>query len=218
VFTCTYFLIDILSVNLINPVISGLQKYNIFHKKKEYWTEFIHVNLNCLIFIPCFVIKKSRNIMDNDSSLLLRAIQIAIEGIEKGGGPFGAVIAKDGKILSEAVNRVVLNSDPTAHAEVSAIREAAAVLKSHDLKDCTLYCSCEPCPMCLGAIYWSGITKVVYSCDRIDAAAAGFSDKDIYDEIMIEPDERRIRFVKLDITGGEEVFRKWENHDGKIPY
>lgn len=216
-FTCSYFLIDILSFNLINPVISGLQKYNIFHKKKEYCTEFIYVNLNCLIFIPCFV-RKIFIMMDKERSLLLRAIRLAVDGIGKGGGPFGAVIARDGKVLSEAINRVVLNSDPTAHAEVSAIREAAAVLKSHDLKGCTIYCSCEPCPMCLGAIYWAGISRVVYSCDRKDAAGAGFSDKDIYDEIMLKTEERKIRFVRLDSTGGEEVFRRWESYDEKIPY
>ncbi|HBH83351.1 MAG TPA: tRNA-specific adenosine deaminase [Bacteroidales bacterium] len=156
--------------------------------------------------------------MDYDRSMLLRAIKIAADGISNGTGPFGAIIAKEGEILSEAVNRVVINSDPTAHAEVIAIREASSILKSHDLRDCTLYCSCEPCPMCLGAIYWAGITKVVYSCDRYDAAAAGFSDMDIYDEILLEPENRNIKFVRLDNTGGEEVFRKWKSHDGKIPY
>jgi guanine deaminase len=156
--------------------------------------------------------------MEDDRSFLSRAIQIAGAGIAEGGGPFGAVIAMDGKILSEAVNRVVLNSDPTAHAEVVAIREAATLLGNHDLKDCTLYCSCEPCPMCLGAIYWAGITKVVYACDRNDAAAAGFSDRDIYNEINLEPSSRRIRFEKLDLPEGKEVFRKWDQHEKKIPY
>ena len=156
--------------------------------------------------------------MDNDRSLLLRAVQIAGEGISSGGGPFGAVLAKGGKVISEAVNRVVLNSDPTAHAEVIAIREAALALKTHDLSDCTLYCSCEPCPMCLGAIYWAGISKVIYSTDRNHAAEAGFSDRDIYDEISLLPGERKIKFVKLDNTGGEDVFRKWENHGNKVRY
>jgi len=156
--------------------------------------------------------------MNNDRALLLRAVQIAEEGISRGGGPFGAVIAREGKIIAEAVNRVVLNSDPTAHAEVIAIREAASVLKSHNLSDCTLYCSCEPCPMCFGAIYWSGIKKVVYSSDRNQAADAGFSDRDIYDEILLTPDKRKIRFVKLENTGGENVFRKWENYDNKVRY
>jgi len=116
------------------------------------------------------------------------------------------------------VNRVVQNSDPTAHAEVTAIREAASKLKSHDLKDCILYCSCEPCPMCLGAIYWAGIRKVVYACDRNDAANAGFSDRDIYDEIIKKPPDRQIRFLRLENTGGNEVFKKWERYDNRISY
>jgi len=156
--------------------------------------------------------------MEDDRSLLLRAIHIAESGIINGGGPFGAVITRDGKILAEAGNRVVLSSDPTAHAEVVAIREAASLLKSHDLKNCTLYCSCEPCPMCLGAIYWAGITKVVYACNRLDAENAGFSDRYIYDEISLDPSERHIRFVRIDNIGGEVVFKKWAELDSRILY
>ena len=111
--------------------------------------------------------------MENDKIFLRKAIELASEGIYSGGGPFGAIIVKDGKIISGAYNRVVLNNDPTAHAEILAIREASSALKNHDLNECTLYTSCEPCPMCLGAIYWSGIKKVVYSCDRSDAESAG---------------------------------------------
>ena len=103
--------------------------------------------------------------MNDDRLLLLKAIKIAEEGIAKGCGPFGAIVVKDGTILAEAVNRVTLDSDPTAHAEVVVIREAAKVFKSHNLSDCTLYCSYKPCPMCLGAIYWAGISRVVYACD-----------------------------------------------------
>src|SRR5450759_1011222 len=125
--------------------------------------------------------------MENDKLFLLRAINIAAAGIKNGGGPFGAVITKEGKIISEAINNVVLTNDPTAHAEILAIRKAASVLKSHDLNKCTLYTSCEPCPMCLGAIYWAGIKKVVYACDRIDAERAGFSDNFIYEEISLDP-------------------------------
>ena len=115
--------------------------------------------------------------METDKLFLLRAIEIAGKGIDKGGGPFGAVISNDGIIIAEAYNSVVLNNDPTAHAEILAIRKASATLKSHNLGECTLYSSCEPCPMCLGAIYWAGIKKVVYACDRVDAESAGFSDK-----------------------------------------
>ena len=156
--------------------------------------------------------------MNDDRLLLHKAIKLAEEGIAQGCGPFGAIAAKNGTILAEAVNRVTLDSDPTAHAEVVAIRKAAKELKSHNLSDCTLYCSCEPCPMCLGAIYWAGISRVVYACDRSDAAKAGFSDKDIYDEIILNPEQRSIVFKHITDSGGEAVFRKWENYESKIPY
>jgi guanine deaminase len=156
--------------------------------------------------------------MGNDKLFLLRAIQIASAGIENGGGPFGAVIVKDDKIIAEAYNRVVLNNDPTAHAEILAIRQSSEILKSHELNECTLYTSCEPCPMCLGAIYWSGISKVIYACDRTDAEKAGFSDKLIYEEIMLDPTKRKISFSRLTDCGGKEVFRKWDELESKIRY
>ncbi|MCX6255162.1 MAG: nucleoside deaminase [Bacteroidia bacterium] len=154
----------------------------------------------------------------NDKLFLLRAIEIARNGIQNGGGPFGAVVSKGDKIISEAYNKVVLVNDPTAHAEILAIRQAAAIFISHDLGDCTLYSSCEPCPMCLGAIYWAGIKKVVYACDRNDAAGAGFNDNLIYEEIMLDPADRKIKFLRLTVTGGKEVFRKWDELENKIPY
>ena len=156
--------------------------------------------------------------MNNDKTLALRAIEIAKEGIANGSGPFGAIIAKNETILAEAVNRVTLDHDPTAHAEIVAIRKAAKVLKSHDLQGCTLYSSCEPCPMCLGAIYWAGISRVIYVSDRHDAAQAGFSDKDIYDEIMLDNEHRRIEFKHITGLNGNEVFLTWEEYESKIPY
>lgn len=156
--------------------------------------------------------------MENDKIFLRKAIEIASDGISTGCGPFGAVIVKDGKIISEANNRVVLNNDPTAHAEILAIREASSVLKTHELNECTLYSSCEPCPMCLGAIYWSGIKKVLYSCDRTDAEDAGFSDKLIYNEIELDPAKRKISFIRISDLGGEEVFRIWNDLENKIAY
>lgn len=156
--------------------------------------------------------------MDNDRLFLQRAVEIAGDGIQDGGGPFGAVVSKEDKIISEAYNRVVLTNDPTAHAEILAIRLAASILKSHDLCNCTLYSSCEPCPMCLGAIYWAGIKKVVYACDRTDAESAGFSDKLIYEEIMLDSSNRKVTFLRLSDTGAKEVFRKWEEWENKIPY
>ena len=156
--------------------------------------------------------------MGNDKKYLLRSIEIAKESIVNGGGPFGAVIVKGDKIISEASNRVVLNNDPTAHAEILAIRQASTQLQTFELNDCTLYSSCEPCPMCLGAIYWSGIRKIVYSSDRSDAERAGFDDKFIYKEIMLEPSERGITFIRSSDPGGEDVFRMWNEKNDKIVY
>jgi tRNA(Arg) A34 adenosine deaminase TadA len=156
--------------------------------------------------------------MSDDRKLLRKAIKIAASGIKEGGGPFGAVISKNGKIIAESNNRVVLNNDPTAHAEVLAIREAAGVLKTHDLNGCVLYSSCEPCPMCLGAVYWAGIKRVVYACVRHDAAATGFSDELIYNEISLDPSERRVNFLHLEDPEAREVFRRWEEYDRKITY
>jgi guanine deaminase len=156
--------------------------------------------------------------MENDKIFLRRAINLALEGIKAGGGPFGAVIVKDYKIIAEAFNRVILNNDATSHAEILALRRASSVLQTHELHECTLYSSCEPCPMCLGAIYWSGIMKVVFSCDRTDAAAAGFSDKMIYNEINLDPSQRKIIFLRLSDPEGKDVFRKWNELENKITY
>ena len=156
--------------------------------------------------------------MDTDRTLLKHAIKLAGDGIKDGGGPFGAVVAKDGKIIAEANNRVVLSHDPTAHAEVLAIRKASETLESHDLSGCVIYTSCEPCPMCLGAIYWAGIGKVVYASDRKEAESSGFNDKLIYGEMTLDPSERRIDFIHIPDAGGDEVFRKWEQFEDKILY
>jgi guanine deaminase len=156
--------------------------------------------------------------MENDRKFLLRAVEIALNGIKNEGGPFGAVITLNDKIISEAYNKVVISNDPTAHAEVLAIRQAASVLKTHNLDKCTLYTSCEPCPMCLGAIYWSGIKKVFYACDRNDAEKAGFNDSFIYEEISLDPGNRKISFIRIDDAGGREVFKSWDKLEDKIPY
>jgi tRNA(Arg) A34 adenosine deaminase TadA len=156
--------------------------------------------------------------MENDRKFLLKAIGIAKEGIPKGCGPFGAVLVMENKVISEACNRVILNNDPTAHAEILAIRQASSILHTHDLSECTLYTSCEPCPMCLGAIYWSGIKKIVYSCDRNDAERAGFSDKLIYSEIVLDPSKRKISFIRLPDSEAQEVFMKWDELENKVSY
>ncbi len=156
--------------------------------------------------------------MKNDRSFLQRALEIAEKGILKGHGPFGAVITKEGRILAETANEVVISNDPTAHAEILAIRRASSLLGTHDLSGCVLYTSCEPCPMCLGAIYWSGINKVIYASDRNDAERSGFSDRLIYDEITLDPSERKISFIKLNGPGGKKIFKKWDDFESKIPY
>ena len=156
--------------------------------------------------------------MSDDIKLLRKAIDIADSGIHAGGGPFGSVIVKEGKIIAGSNNRVVLNNDPTAHAEILAIRETARILGTHDLDGCVLYSSCEPCPMCLGAIYWSRIKRVVYASGRRDAAAAGFDDELIYSEISLDPSERQVIFLHMDDKEAEEVFRKWEKYEGKTTY
>jgi guanine deaminase len=153
-----------------------------------------------------------------DKDFLGRAVKIASDGIEKGSGPFGALVVRDEKIISESNNCVVLLHDPTAHAEVIAIREAAKILGTHDLSECVLYSSCEPCPMCLGAIYWSGIKKVCFAADRKDAAAAGFNDEFIYDEIAIAAEKRKVIFCRIESIDGKEVFRKWKAFENRIPY
>jgi len=173
--------------------------------------------VNKLIFGQIYVFNKIRK-MENDKKFLSRAVELAMKSISDGGGPFGAVITLNEKIISEAYNKVVLNNDPTAHAEVLAIRQAASSLNTHNLDKCVLYTSCEPCPMCLGAIYWAGIKKVVFACDRNDAEKAGFSDNFIYEEISIDPENRKISFIRINDDGGREVFKSWDRLTDKIPY
>lgn len=154
----------------------------------------------------------------SDLEFLSRAVELAKVGIPKGGGPFGAVITLNGEIISEAYNEVVYTSDPTAHAEILAIRKACEATRSHELSECTLYSSCEPCPMCLGAIYWSGIKKVFYAASRNDAAAAGFGDDLFYQELNKKPEERFVSFTQIKEVDGREVFTLWEGFENKIPY
>lgn len=146
------------------------------------------------------------------------AIDTAAENITKGGGPFGAVIVLDGRVLASAGNRVVPEHDPTAHAEVLAIRQAAEALGTHDLNDCVIYASCEPCPMCLGAIYWAGIRRIVYASDRYRAASAGFDDERIYAELALGTDKRSITMERAMEEEGNSVLKKWEEFPDKIQY
>lgn len=157
--------------------------------------------------------------MSTHSDYLQQAIDLAAENVESGqGGPYGALIVKEGKIIAASGNRVTGRLDPTAHAEVMAIRMACQALNDFQLTGCTLYTSCEPCPMCLGAIYWARLDKVYYACSREDAAAAGFDDSFIYDEIPLPPAERRIVMLNLKQGNDLKPFELWNAKPDKIPY
>ncbi len=148
-----------------------------------------------------------------------RAIDIALQSMDSGkGGPFGAVVVKDGVIVAEGTNEVTSSDDPTAHAEVVAIRRACAKLGSFQLDGCELYTTCEPCPMCIGAIYWSRPEKVYYGSEKEDAARIGFDDKFIYDEIDLAIEERKIPFIQMGRDKTIDLFKKWEDKDDKIEY
>lgn len=147
------------------------------------------------------------------------AIRLAVENVEKGkGGPFGAVIVKDGQIVAACGNTVTPDNDPTAHAEVNVIRTACRQLGTFQLTGCEIYCSCEPCPMCLGAIYWARPESVYYACTKEDAAEAGFDDSFIYKEIALPEAERTIPFLNRREHPAGEEFRLWRESEEKTEY
>ena len=148
-----------------------------------------------------------------------QAIDLAHKGIVSGaGGPFGALVVREGRVIATGSNRVTSSNDPTAHAEVVAIRAACSVLGHFQLQGCDLYTTCEPCPMCLGAIYWARPDRVFYACTRHDAAQAGFDDQFIYDEINIELSVRRIPFIPQMRPEALYLFDAWRNKTDKTPY
>ena len=154
-----------------------------------------------------------------DEYFMRRAIALAEEGMNSNeGGPFGAVVVKDDKIIAEGNNAVTSTNDPTAHAEVVAIRNACKKLNAFQLEDCIIYTSCEPCPMCLGAIYWARPKKVFYACDKRDAAEIDFDDQFIYTEIDQPIGERSIPFVRILKEEGKIVFNKWAEKEDKTDY
>lgn len=150
--------------------------------------------------------------------LMRKAIELSINSVRNGGGPFGAVIAREGEIIAEGSNGVTIYNDPTAHAEVTAIRKACEKLGTFELKGCEIYTSCEPCPMCLGAIYWAHLDKVYYANDRKDAADIGFDDDFIYQEIEVKPQYRKKPSEILMREEGLEAFRIWNKKTDKIEY
>ncbi len=154
-----------------------------------------------------------------NDNYMSRAIHLSIEGVRSGrGGPFGAVIVKDGKIIAEAVNQVTSTNDPTAHAEVLAIRKACEVLRSFELKECELYTSCEPCPMCLGAIYWARLARIFFANTAEDAAKIGFDDSFIYNELRQPYSERRIPTFQIMREEALAGFRAWADKTDKTSY
>jgi guanine deaminase len=151
--------------------------------------------------------------------LMRRAIALSAEKMREGlGGPFGAVIARDGTIIAQGYNRVTSANDPTAHAEVSAIREACKALGSFTLAGCEIYTSCEPCPMCLGAIYWARLDRVYYANTRLDAAAIGFDDARIYQEFLAAIEDRAVPLIRIGAEEAKRVFEEWSAKPDKIPY
>lgn len=149
---------------------------------------------------------------------LRAAIRVATESVESGGGPFGAVVVHDGEIIARAANGVTRNNDPTAHAEIEAIRLACRVLGTFQLEGCEIYSSSEPCPMCLGAVYWARPKALYYANGREVARAAGFDDHRIYEELCMPAQEREYPFVQLHIEGADEPFRAWAAKADRIEY
>jgi tRNA(Arg) A34 adenosine deaminase TadA len=159
-----------------------------------------------------------KNISAEDRAFMKMAIELSIANIDEGGGPFGAVIVRDGKVIAKGANRVVPNNDPTAHAEVVAIRNACRELETFNLTGCTVYTSCEPCPMCLSALYWAGIERICYANTKRDAAAIDFDDSFIYDQLRLDYDRRSIHCEHFMRDEAMEAFRKWEDKVDKVEY
>ncbi len=157
--------------------------------------------------------------MMTQESFMRRAISLASQNVRDGlGGPFGSVVVKDGEIIGEGVNRVTSSCDPTAHAEMLAIRAASAKLSNFDLSGCEIYTSCEPCPMCLSAIYWARIDRMFYGNTIVEADAIGFSDEFLYKEIALPVAERKLEATRLLEDEALESFNLWTKMEGKISY
>ena len=152
------------------------------------------------------------------NKFMQRAIELSIESINSGGGPFGSVIVKDEKIISEGLNRVTVDNDPTSHGEIVAIRNACKKLNTFNLSNCSLYSSCEPCPMCMSAIYWSRIGKVYYANTRDDAKKINFDDSLIYSEIPKKNEDKKILMKQIMRNEALKAFDLWDKKTDKIEY
>jgi len=157
--------------------------------------------------------------IDQQKKFMREAIRLSMENVQSGnGGPFGAVVVKNGKIIATAVNAVTKSNDPTAHAEIVAIRNACATLNSFQLDGCDIYCSCEPCPMCLGAIYWARLNSIYFGNSKKDAAEINFDDNFIYDEFDISLNERKLPTIQLLRDEAQSAFIQWQKCENKIEY
>ena len=159
-----------------------------------------------------------KQITDKDKQFMCEAIRLADESVLRGGGPFGAVIVKDGEIIAGSSNSVTIDQDPTAHAEVNTIREACRKLGTFDLTGCTIYTSCEPCPMCLGAIYWARISRIYYGNTRKDARDIDFADDFIYEELDKPLTKRTVPIIPLLRDEALQTFRMWSEKEDKTEY
>ena len=152
------------------------------------------------------------------NEFMKRAIELSVESVNNGGGPFGSVIVKDNKIISEGSNKVTTNNDPTAHGEIVAIREACKKLNNFSLNQCELYSTCEPCPMCLSAIYWARIEKIYYANTREDARKIDFDDSLIYTELQKNIDKRKISMIQIMRNEALKAFELWNKKKDKVKY
>ena len=163
-------------------------------------------------------LKETFNYSADDARFMQMAIDLSVENIDTGGGPFGAVVVRDGEVIATGTNRVVPNADPTAHAEVTAIRNACAKLGTFQLTGCTVDSSCEPCPMCLSALYWAGVSRICYGNTKDDAKAISFDDSFIYDQLELSYAERSIPCEHFMRDEALAAFRKWDAKDDKVRY
>lgn len=162
--------------------------------------------------------ERMKNITDEDRRFMQMAIQLSVDNIDEGGGPFGAVIVKDGVVVATGTNHVVPNNDPTAHAEVTAIRNACQKLGTFSLDGCTIYTSCEPCPMCLSALYWARVKRICYANTKSDAAEIEFDDSFIYDQLKLPYEKRTIQCDHFMRNEALVAFKKWASKIDKIRY
>ena len=161
---------------------------------------------------------ESVQVSAEDAKFMEMAIRLSEENIDTGGGPFGAVIVRNGEVIATGTNRVVSNNDPTAHAEVMAIRSACEKLGTFQLTDCTVYSSCEPCPMWLSALYWAGVTRICYGNTKDDAKAIQFDDSFIYDQLELDYADRSIKCDHFMRSEAIRAFKKWEEKEDKVEY